>query len=132
MTSSKPTVRSFMTACPHTVGAEQTVAFAHTVLYEHRVRQLPVVAEGHLAGLLSDRDLTLLASLRDIDPHAIKVEEVMSLSLYKVGPDAPLDQVAREMAAKKYGAAVVVEDDAIVGILTTVDVCTALATVLSR
>ena len=131
MTSSMPTIRSFMTACPHTVGVDQSVAAAHTVLYEHRIRQLPVLNDGHLAGLLSDRDLALIALLRDVDPHAIKVEEVMSLSLYKVSPEAPLDQVAREMATKKHGAAVVVENDTVVGIFTTIDVCAALASVLS-
>lgn len=132
MTIPMPTVRSFMTACPHTVGADQTVSFAHTVLYQHRIRQLPVLDGGQLAGLLSERDLTLIASLRDVDPNSIKVEEVMSLSLYKVAPDAPLDQVAREMAAKKYGAAVVVENNTVVGIFTTVDACSALASVLSE
>ena len=132
MTSDMPTVRSFMTACPHTVEVDQTVATAHTVLYEHRVRQLPVLDDGHLAGLLSDRDLTVIAALREVDPHSIRVREVMSLSLYKVSPDAPLDDVAREMASKKYGAAVVVENDVVVGIFTTVDACAALANVLSR
>jgi acetoin utilization protein AcuB len=121
-----------MTACPHTVGAEQTVSFAHTLLYQHRIRQVPVLSGGQLAGILSERDFTLIASLRDVDPNTIKVEEVMSLSIYKVSPDAPLDQVASEMASKKFGAAIVVEDNAVVGIFTTVDACAALASVLKE
>lgn len=121
-----------MTACPHTVGADQTVAFAHTVLYEHRIRQLPVVDDGHLAGLLSERDFALITSLRDVDANSIRVEDVMSLSVYKVSPDAPLDQVAREMASKKFGAAVVIENDLVIGIFTTVDACAALARVLTE
>jgi acetoin utilization protein AcuB len=121
-----------MTACPHTVGAEQTVSFAHTLLYQHRIRQVPVLSGGQLAGLLSERDFALIAALRDVDPNAIKVEEVMSLSIYKVSPDAPLDQVASEMAAKKFGAAIVVEDNSVVGIFTTVDACAALASVLKE
>lgn len=119
-----------MTACPHTVGAEQTVSFAHTMMYQQRIRQLPVLHGGQLTGVLSERDLTLIASLRDVDPNAIKVEEVMSLSIYKISPEAPLDQVATEMAAKKFGAAIIVEDNAVVGIFTTVDACAALASVL--
>jgi acetoin utilization protein AcuB len=130
MTTPMPTVRAFMTACPHTVGAEQTVSYAHTLLYQHRVRQLPVLSDGQLVGLLSERDLTLIASLREPDLHQIKVEEVMSLSIYKVSPDALLEQVASEMASKKYGAAIVVEHNSVVGIFTTVDVCNALVAVL--
>jgi acetoin utilization protein AcuB len=127
-----PTVREYMTACPHTVGSDQTVSYAHTILYQNRIRQLPVLSGGQLTGVLSERDLTLIASLRDVDPHSLKVEEVMSLSIYKVSPDAPLDEVASEMAAKKYGAAIVVEHNAVVGIFTTVDACAALAAVLRR
>jgi CBS domain-containing protein len=127
-----PTVRAFMTACPYTVGADQTVSYAHTLLYQHRVRQLPVLSGGQLAGLLYERDLTLIATLREPDLNRIKVEEVMSLSIYKVGPDAPLDQVASEMASKKFGAAIVVEDNEVVGIFTTVDACNALVTVLKQ
>lgn len=127
-----PTVREYMTACPHTVGSDQTVSYAHTILYQNRIRQLPVLTGGQLTGVLSERDLTLIASLRDVDPHSLKVEEVMSLSIYKVPPDAPLDAVASEMAAKKFSAAIVVEHNAVVGIFTTVDACAALAAVLRR
>jgi acetoin utilization protein AcuB len=121
-----------MTACPHTVGAEQTVSFAHTLLYQHRIRQLPVLSGGQLTGILTERDFALIAALRDVDPNTIKVEEVMSLSIYKISPDAPLDQVAIEMATKKFGAAIVVERDSVVGIFTTVDACSALASVLKE
>jgi acetoin utilization protein AcuB len=130
MTQPMPLVRDFMTPSPFTVGAEQTIAFAHTLLYEHRVRHLPVLRGGQLVGLLSERDLALIASLRDVDPHKLQVEEAMSLSVYKVTPEAPLDQVAAEMATRKYGSAVVLEHGVIVGIFTTVDACTALAAML--
>jgi acetoin utilization protein AcuB len=127
-----PKVREYMTACPHTVGSDQTVAFAHTLLYQHRIRQLPVLDGGQLVGVLSERDLTLLASLRDLDPHTLKIEEVMSVSIYKVSPDTPLDQVVSEMAAKKYGSAIVVENNSVVGIFTTIDVCSTLGTLLKE
>ena len=60
----------------------------------------------------------------------VKVEEAMSLATYKVPPDAPLDQVCAEMASKRLGSAIVVENGQVVGILTTVDVCSALAQLL--
>jgi len=74
--------------------------------------------------------LALIEQFRDIDPQATRVEEAMSLSVYQVSPEAPLDEVVSEMASKKYGSAIVVQNHKVVGILTTVDVCSALAALL--
>jgi CBS domain-containing protein len=45
-------------------------------------------------------------------------------------PEAPLDEVVAEMGARKYGSAVVMQNDKVVGIFTTVDVCRAFAELL--
>lgn len=132
MSESMPVVRTFMTASPHTIEADRTIADAHTILFERKVRQLPVMRSGQLVGMLSDRDLALIASLPGVEPSQLKVEDTMSVSVYKVSPDAPLDKVAAEMAARKYGAAVVVDHHAVVGIFTTVDAFHALAGVLKH
>lgn len=54
-----PQVQKYTTASPYTVGAEQTMERAHGVLREHRVRHLPVLRGGKLAGVESPRDLAL-------------------------------------------------------------------------
>jgi acetoin utilization protein AcuB len=131
MTKSIPNVATYMTSSPHTVGADQTLAHAHVLMNDLGIRHLPVLRGGALVGMLSERDLALIEQFKDIDPRATKVEEAMSLGVYKVSPEAPLAGVAREMAAKKFGSAIVVQDHKVVGILTTVDVCSALAAVLS-
>jgi acetoin utilization protein AcuB len=46
---------------------------------------------------------------------------------YTVGPGTPLDEVVSTMAEKKFGSAVVVQNNKIVGIFTTVDACQALS-----
>jgi acetoin utilization protein AcuB len=130
MTKAIPTVQKYMTTSPHTVGTDQTLAHAHSVLREHRIRHLPVLRGGELVGMLTERDLALIESLRDVAPHTITVEDAMSTSIYRVSPDSPLDEVVSEMAAKKYGSAVVVQNGKVVGILTTVDVCRALSELL--
>ena len=130
MTKPIPTVQKFMTTSPHTVGADQTLARAHAVLRDNGIRHLPVLRGGELVGMLTERDLALIETLKEVDPHALKVEEAMSLGVYKVSPDARLDEVVGEMASKKYGSAVVVQNNKVVGIFTTVDVCTAFAALL--
>ena len=61
---------------------------------------------------------------------AVLVEDAMSSEVYTISPDAPLDEVVREMAAKKYGSAVIMQNHHVVGIFTTVDVCDAFADLL--
>ncbi|MEZ4324760.1 MAG: CBS domain-containing protein [Polyangiales bacterium] len=130
MSKSIPTIQKYMTTSPHTVGADQTLAHAHKVLRELEVRHLPVLRGGELVGMITERDLALVETLRDVDPTVILVEDAMSQGVYTVSPDAPLDEVVSEMASKKYGSAIVVQNHKVVGIFTTVDVCTAFAALL--
>ena len=106
------------------------MAVAHRMMREHRVRHLPVLRGAKIVGLISDRDLNFVETLKDVDPKKVLVSEAMSSSPYVVSPDSPLDQVVAEMAEHKYGSAVVVQHDKVVGIFTTVDACTAFAELL--
>jgi acetoin utilization protein AcuB len=62
----KPTIQKYMTPTPHTIGQEQTLQVAHDVMREHGVRHLPVLEGGKLVGLLSQRDLHLVETLREV------------------------------------------------------------------
>lgn len=125
-----PSVQKYMTTNPHTIGADQTLTHAHDVLREHKIRHLPVLRGGRLAGIITQRDIALVEGLRDVDPNLILVEDAMNQEIYTVTPDAPLDEVVSEMAAHKYGSAVVMQNSKVVGIFTAVDVCTTLAELL--
>jgi acetoin utilization protein AcuB len=85
-----------------------------------------VLEGGKLAGILSQRDALLVETLRDVDPATTAVEEAMTTDVYVVAPDTPLEEVAGAMADHKYGCAVVVDEDRVVGIFTTVDALRAL------
>lgn len=125
-----PPVRTFMTPAPHTIGADQTMDRAHHVMRQHRIRHLPVLVAERLVGVLSDGDLHLVETLRDVDPTKIKVEEAMTQDPYTVGPDTPVDEVVTEMARHKYGSVVVVDNHHVVGVFTTNDACWAFAEML--
>lgn len=130
MTKPIPSVDRYMTMSPHTVGVDQTLAHVRVLMKEYDVRHLPVLRGGELVGMVTERDLALIAQFPDIDVRATKVEEAMSTSIYKIAPETPLDEVVEEMASKKYGSAVVVQNRKVVGIVTNVDVCFALASLL--
>lgn len=125
------TVQKYMTSTPHTIGIDQPLSVAHEMMRHHHVRHLPVLKGSKLVGLLSLRDMHLIETLSDVDPASVTVEEAMSADPYIVAPGDALAEVAGQMAEHKYGSAVVVEGTKVVGMLTTVDVCRALAETLA-
>ena len=126
------TIESFMTRSVHTIGLKSPLVEAHRVMNEHGIRHLPVLEGGRLAGLVSQRDLHLIETLKDVDPKEVIVEEAMSQDCYTVEAGTPLAEVAREMGRHKYGSAVVLQGSHVLGIFTTTDALRALEAVLTR
>jgi acetoin utilization protein AcuB len=127
MSRQNPRIEAVMTKSPHSIGVEQTLERARTVMTEHGVRHLPVLHGGKLVGVVTERDVHLVESLQGVNPKLVTVSDAMSEAVYCVPPDALLVDVAREMAEHKYGSTVVVNGGKVVGIFTTVDACRALA-----
>jgi acetoin utilization protein AcuB len=125
-----PAVQRFMTRSPHTIGADQTMAQAHTVMRSHRVRHLPVLTAGKLVGVVSAGDLHLIETLKDVVPEEVKVEDAMTQQPYTASPDTPVDEVMKQMAEHKYGCVVVLEREKVAGIFTTVDALRAFVEIL--
>ena len=125
-----PPVQKYMTTVPHSIGKDQTLERAHEVMRDHRIRHLPVLEGGKLVGIVTERDLHLVETFRDVDPREVRVEEAMSTHVYAVAPDTALDVVADSLAEHKYGSAVVIQNGKVVGIFTTNDACRALAELL--
>jgi acetoin utilization protein AcuB len=126
------TIDSVMTRSVHTIGTKSPLAEAHRVMNAQGIRHLPVLEGGRLVGMLSQRDLHLIETLKDVDPKEVSVEEAMSQDCYVVPPETPLAAVAEEMHRHKYGSAVIARGAQVLGIFTTTDALSALAAVLSR
>jgi acetoin utilization protein AcuB len=131
MTKSIPHIKKYMTTDVQTIGDEQPMSAAHSMMRGRHIRHLPVLHQGKLVGIVSDRDLRLIETLREVDPTKVAVSEAMTTDTYVVSPDASLDEVVGMMAANKYGSAVVVDHGHVVGIFTTVDACSAFAELLT-
>lgn len=131
MSTQTLTVRQFMTASPETIAADLTLAQARERMYGLGVRHLPVLEGSELVGVLSERDITLVESLEG-DLAKIPVRRAMTACPFTCGPEAHVHAVAAEMAAHKYGSAIVVDRDHpghVVGVFTTIDALRALAQV---
>ena len=127
MTLLQPPIEHFVSTVLVVIEPQQPVAEAARLMREHGFHHLPVMHEGKPVGVISERDILLIESLRDVDPHEVLVEEAMAQELYLVDPEAPMRQVAADMADRHYGCAVVARGDKVYGVFTTTDALRALA-----
>ena len=127
-----PTVHRYMTANPYTVAPCDSMARAHRLMREHGFRHLPVVEDGRLVGMLSDRDLHLVRA-GAVDPEKIRVAEAMTRSVLAVTAEMPLDEAIELMStSSKHSLVVLGTLGAVVGILTSSDALWALTDLLRR
>ena len=130
MNAKEITIAERMTRNPHLIGAEQSIATAHQLMRTNGIRHLPVLHGGKLVGVVSQRDLHFIETLRDVNPETVSVEEAMTQDVFAVSPRTPLKEIVSEMAERKLGSAVVVEGQKIVGVFTTIDALDTLAGIL--
>lgn len=130
MSKAIPSVQKYMTKVPKSIGFDRPLSHAMEVMRDLRIRHLPVLKGGKLVGILTDRDIKLVTSFEKVDPAKMTVDEACTFDPYLTSPTSPLNEVVAHMADKKYGCAIVVDNDKLVGILTEVDVCRALAELL--
>jgi acetoin utilization protein AcuB len=98
----------------------------------HAIRHLPVVGDGHLVGIVSERDLQLVETAANIDPAAIRVDLAMTPNPFIVTGDTALDEITEIMAEHKYSSVIVMGRGGVEGIFTAVDACQALTNILRR
>jgi acetoin utilization protein AcuB len=124
-----PQVVGAMTPFPFAIGADASVAEARAMMHERNVRHLPVIDDGKLAGVITDRDVKLALG-PDLDyPEGsdLKVRDVFVANAYTVDAGTRLDEVAATMAERHIGSALVTREGKLCGVFTATDACRALA-----
>jgi CBS domain-containing protein len=118
-----------MTKDPLTVQAMETVGAAEVLMSNNSFRQLPVVSERKLVGIVTDRDIRSFLSGSLYDPDArekalnAKIKDVMTTDPLTLSPDHELQEAVELLIDEKIGGIPVITDAAeLVGIVTYVDV----------
>ena len=131
MSQSDATVKALMTTEVSTLGRNDTLDVADDLMTLERIRHLPVLDEGQVVGVVSQRDLfrSALAVALGYGENAqkkllrtIRVKEVMHEPAITVSPDATAKEAIRLMLAHKIGCLTVVEGHALMGIVTETDI----------
>ncbi|HEX2933250.1 MAG TPA: CBS domain-containing protein [Candidatus Binatia bacterium] len=124
-------VREIMTGSPVTLKPEDSLDLANDVIYLGRIRHIPVVDDGKLVGLLSERDLMgaavnrifgLKQRSKSLLLKRVPIKDVMKKKVATVTPDTSIAHAARLMAEKKIGCLPVISDGNLVGLVTTTDI----------
>ncbi|HEX6387374.1 MAG TPA: CBS domain-containing protein [Anaerolineae bacterium] len=124
------TVNDLMTVIPNTITPDTPLRQVITLMKAQGYRQLPVLDNGRLVGIITDRDVRLavnspmvLHGQRENEELLDKVtaESCMTPNPITVTPDMPAYRAAEMLSIYKFGALPVVDDDTLIGIVTVTD-----------
>lgn len=126
------TVNDLMTSVPNTVTPDTTLRQVIGVMKTGGYRQIPVLENGKLVGIVTDRDIRLVMNspvvLHDRSQDAellnkVTVESCMTPNPITVAPNMPAYRAAEMLNVYKFGALPVVEEETgtLVGIITISD-----------
>lgn len=134
-------VRDVMQVEVFTVDASSHLDVVEKLMREEVIRHLPVVSNGTLVGLLTQRDLfrASSSSLLGLEPGVeearlarVPVRDVMATQVLTAHPDTSLGNAAELMVRERVGCLPVVEDGRLVGLLSETDCLRHLADLLRR
>lgn len=113
-----------------TIQPDMQITKAHKLMAQEKIQQMPVVKNGKLVGIVSERDIlkaypssVTTLSVWEITTllEKIKVKDIMVKDVLTVQEDASIEQAARLMADHKIGSLPVLCKDELVGIITEAD-----------
>jgi CBS domain-containing protein len=130
------TVSEIMSRGVKTLGLNDTLDVARDIMSLGRIRHLPVLDDGKVVGVVTQRDLFsagLAAALgygsrtQATLLKTVRVKEVMSKPAVTVLPETSVKEAAQRMIEKKIGCVPVVEGEALVGLVTETDMLRLIA-----
>jgi acetoin utilization protein AcuB len=113
-----------------TISPDLPIVDALNLMKRERIRRAPVVKDGKMVGIVSDKDLlnasaspatTLSVWELNYLLSKITVKEVMSKKVLSVSEKTPIEEAARIMADNKIGGLPVTRGDDVIGIITETD-----------
>jgi len=105
-----------------TVSPLATVFQALEVMAQKDVGALPVVQNGKLVGIFSERDYARKVILKGRASKDTAVNELMTQTVFYVGPENTLDECMALMTSRQIRHLPVLDHDRLVGIITLGDV----------
>jgi CBS domain-containing protein len=119
---------NLMTGSIQTVAPGTSLAEAAKKMASLDIGSLPVCSEKRkLLGIITDRDITVRAVARGLDPHQTRVQDVMTKEVLSCRADSAVEEACELMEREQVRRLVVTDgDDAPIGILSLGDLALSL------
>lgn len=115
-------VRDLMNSSVVSITPQESAALAARLLSRHDLGSLPVCRQdGVILGIVTDRDIVTRCVAAGEDPSRVPVQDIMSLQPITVSPGDDVRSAARQMAVAQIRRLPVVEDGAVVGMVSLGD-----------
>jgi len=115
-------IKEVMTSQVKTCEPDATVMEVAKVMAQEDVGPVPIVEEGRLTGIVTDRDIVVRVVAEGRDPSSTTVGEIASRDLVTVSPDDDLDAALEQLAQNQVRRIPVVDGDRLVGIVAQADI----------
>jgi acetoin utilization protein AcuB len=117
---------NLMTSDPITINSHDTLSKAKAIMDVGGFRRVPVVDNGRLIGILTERDLRKYSGFLE----STRVNAAMRTALITITPHDTVEDAARLMLRHKIGGLPIVDAGRLVGIITTTDLLRAFLIVV--
>lgn len=124
--AARPVIKDYMTTIPVRVDESSTLRTVLRLMERYDIRHVLVTRAEKLAGVLSQREVAAVIAAGKVNVETDAIAPLMGDAPYQVAPETPLRSVAKVMQKEKFGSAVVVSGDKILGIFTAIDALRAL------
>ena len=123
-------VRDCMSIDPATVAPNDSLQMVIELLRRRDIRSVPVVDNGRLVGIVTDRDIRQVAPayplFRDEDEirrynEKLTVTAAMTADPMTIAPDAPLVEAAKVLETYRISSLPVVDGQSVVGMVSVMD-----------
>ena len=119
------TIQEVMTRDVQTISTQETVQRAAQLMDELNVGAIPVVDDGKLVGMVTDRDITVRSVAVGQDPTSTRVNDVMSTDVRTCTVEQSVDDVLAQMADVQIRRVPVLDGNGqVIGIVSLGDVVT--------
>ena len=109
-------MREFMVPVAAAASPDTSVGEAHRLLREHGTTHVPVLEDGLLVGIVSERDLLRAQS------DALPIRDVMTRMVYVLSPETLVSRAARAFRRHDVPVLPVLAGRALVGLVRAIDV----------
>jgi CBS domain-containing protein len=115
-------VKDVMTRDVTACAPSATVKDAAGLMARDDIGPVPVVEDGRLTGIVTDRDIVIRVVAEGRDPNTTTVGEIATKDIVTVSPDDDLEDALRLLAENQVRRLPAVEGDRLVGIVAQADI----------